>query len=269
MSIRMCLAALALTAACQNKPSKLDPDDPGLASATGPAAQPMRPHASTPPPAAHGGGAAPAAQPGDAEVSGTVSETMDASEYTYAKLDRNGTQVWVAGPKTALRVGQAVGPMKGTLMQGFHSTTLNRTFDQIYFVGSFPTAGAAAANPHAATGGAPAAAPAAPIEKIEPAKGGVTVAQVFADKTKLSGKPVVVRGKVTKVNTGIMNKNWVHVQDGTGTAGTNDLLVTTAPDVTAKVGDVVTVRGTVSVDKDFGGGYKYAVLVEDATLAQN
>lgn len=267
----MCLAALALTAACQNQPSKLDKDDPGFASATGPAAQPMRPHPSTTTPApAHGGAgaAAAAAQPGDDEVAGTVVETMDASEYTYAKLDRNGTQVWVAGPKTALRVGQAIGPVKGTLMQGFQSTTLNRTFDQIYFIGSFPGGAGAAANPHAAP--APAATPpAAPIEKIEPAKGGMTVAQVFADKAKLSGKPVVVRGKVTKVNTGIMNKNWVHVQDGTGAAGTNDLLVTTAPDVIAKVGDVVTVRGTVSVDKDLGGGYKYAVLVEDATLAQN
>jgi hypothetical protein len=149
-------------------------------------------------------------------------------------------------------------------MPGFHSDTLNRTFDQIYFVDRYSVAGGAIPNPHAGSAAVVQATANAPTEKIAPAPGGVTVATVFADKAKLSGKPVAVRGKITKVNNGILGKNWLHLQDGTGAAGTNDLLVTTQ--ATAKVGDIVTARGTLALDKDFGAGYKYAVLLEDATI---
>lgn len=89
-----------------------------------------------PPAAAPHAATAPAAVQGDA-VSGTVVETMDAAGYTYAQLDRNGTKVWVAGPTTKLAVGIKLAPMTGSLMTAFHSNTLNRTFDQIYFVGSY------------------------------------------------------------------------------------------------------------------------------------
>ena len=216
--------------------------------------------------------AAPAA--GDQQVSGTVVETMDAAGYTYAKLDRGTGQVWVAGPETKLTVGTVVGAVDGTLMPGFHSDTLNRTFEQIYFINSFPIAGsappnphagsAAAANPHAGSAAAPTGK--APlIEKVEPAAGGQTIAQVFAGKATLVGKPVVIRGKVVKVNNGILGRNWFHIQDGTGAAGTNDLTITSA--ATAALGDIVVVRGTLAANKDFGAGYKYELLVEDATFA--
>ena len=201
----------------------------------------------------------PSQEPAGDGVSGTVVETMDASAYTYALLERGGQKVWVAGPQTKLAVGAVIGPVSGSPMPGFHSDTLNRTFDQIYFISAFPVVGGAPANPH------PSAPPVASIEKIEPAQGGTTVGKIFDDKAKLAGKAVTVRGKVTKVNNGILGKNWVHLEDGTGGAGTNDLMVTTS--ATAKVGDVVVVRGKVAVDKDFGAGYQYAVLVEDATLA--
>ena len=67
-------------------------------------------------------------------VSGTVVETMDSGGYTYAKLDDGGKQVWVAGPQTSLAVGMKIGKTSGQLMPGFHSSTLNRTFDELYFV---------------------------------------------------------------------------------------------------------------------------------------
>lgn len=200
----------------------------------------------------------PTPAPSDGQLSGTVVETMDSGGYTYAKIDRGGSAVWIAGPATKLAVGTKVNATGGTLMTGFRSETLQRTFDQIYFVSSFPGA-APAGEPHVASHGTEL------VEKVEPAAGGQTVAAVFAGKATLTGKPVIVRGKVVKLNTGIMGRNWVHLRDGTGSAGTNDLLVTTA--ATAAVGDVVVARGTLSTDKDFGGGYKYDVLIEDATLA--
>ncbi|MDQ3339083.1 MAG: DNA-binding protein [Myxococcota bacterium] len=204
--------------------------------------------------------APPTNEPAADEVSGTVSETMDAGGYTYALLDHNGKKVWVAGPQTKLAIGTVIDPVRGSAMPGFRSDTLDRTFDQIYFISSFPIAGgAAAANPHMD----PRAATS--IEKVKPFPGGTTVGKIFEDKATLAGKAVVVRGKVTKVNNGILGRNWVHLQDGTGGAGTNDLMVTTS--ATTAVGDVVVVRGKVAVDKDFGGGYRYAVLVEDASFA--
>lgn len=61
-----------------------------------------------------------------------------------------------------------------------------------------------------------------------------------------------------------MGKNWLHLQDGSGVEGTNDLTVTTT--TTVKVGDVVLVNGVVSVDRDFGYGYSYDVIIEDAEV---
>ncbi len=190
---------------------------------------------------------------------------MDSGGYTYAKLDRPGGAVWAAGPETKLAVGTAVAPVQGALMTAFHSDTLNRTFDQIYFIPSFPVAGAAAAPTAMPATGTPPVTP-APVGKIDPAEGGQTIAQVFAAKATLGGKPVVVRGQVVKLNEGILGRNWLHLQDGTGAAGTNDLTVTYATGTVAK-GDVVVVRGTVAIDQDFGAGYKYDLIVENATIA--
>ncbi|MDD5772422.1 MAG: hypothetical protein PHX78_03035 [bacterium] len=93
----------------------------------------------------------------------------------------------------------------------------------------------------------------------------VKVADIFAKKGELNGKNITVHGKVVKVNMGIMGKNWIHLQDGTGAAGTNDITITT--DGQAKVEDKIVVTGTVVTDKDFGSGYKYAVIIENATVA--
>ena len=121
----------------------------------------------------------------------------------------------------------------------------------------------------ASTGSEGAKAPATsdPI-KVEKAKGAdaYTVSETHEKAGKLDKKTVVIRGKVVKVSKGIMGKNWVHLRDGSGDPGkgTNNLVVTTQDD--PKVGDVVTAKGTLYKDKDFGAGYKYQVIVEEATV---
>ena len=87
-----------------------------------------------------------------------------------------------------------------------------------------------------------------------------TIAAVYKDKAALSGKAVTVQGKVVKVNNGIMGRNFLHVQDGSGDKTTNDLTVTSKQ--TANIGDQVTVTGNVVLNKDFGAGYAYPLLVE-------
>ncbi len=110
-------------------------------------------------------------------------------------------------------------------------------------------------------------APAAPkldFSKIVKPKGGKTVREVYQEKVKLKGKRVTLRGKVVKYHEAIMGKNWLHLRDGTGKDPANDLTVTTQ--AKAKVGDTVLVEGTVMLDKDFGAGYTYDVIIEEAKV---
>jgi hypothetical protein len=105
------------------------------------------------------------------------------------------------------------------------------------------------------------------VEPVEPADGGVTVAEIWAETAKLTGTSITVRGRVVKFNGGILGTNWIHLQDGTGSTadGTHDLTVTTLG--TASVGDVVTATGTLHTNQDFGAGYTYAVMLKDAEVA--
>ena len=112
---------------------------------------------------------------------------------------------------------------------------------------------------------APKAVAEVDLTGIAKAEGGKTVAEVFAEKDALAGKPVTFRGKVVKTNPDIMGKNWLHVRDGSGAEGTNDLTITTAGTL-PNVGDTVVVTGNVSLNKDFGMGYAYDVLIEDAQV---
>ena len=94
----------------------------------------------------------------------------------------------------------------------------------------------------------------------------LTVAAIYKDKATLAGKTISVQGKVVKVNGGIMGRNWVHVQDGTGDAKKdNNNLVVTSKQI-AKVGDQVTISGVVAINRDFGSGYSYPLLIEEASI---
>ncbi len=134
-----------------------------------------------------------------------------------------------------------------------------------------PVATAEAPSPHGAQmgqgghpGGPISAATEVDLSGIVKVDGGNTIAEIYERKGDLAGQEVVFRGKVVKFNAGIMGKNWIHLQDGTGGEGTNDLTVTT--DGFAEVGDTVVIRGTAALDKDFGYGYKYGLIVEDAQV---
>lgn len=215
--------------------------------------------------------------------SGKVTETTNASSYTYVLVDTGTNKLWAAANRFPVKVGDVVTVPDSEPMINFHSTTLNRDFPVIYFTGNIRVAGAAAVegklpDGHPAIGGAPAAglpeghpaiggkptAVAIDFTGLKPAKDGKTIEQIYASSAKLSGKSVIVRGKVVKYNADIMGKNWVHIQDGTGGPVSNDILVTTT--AVAKRGDTVLVEGKVALNKDFGAGYKYDLLIEDAKV---
>jgi hypothetical protein len=137
---------------------------------------------------------------------------------------------------------------------------------------SSPGSGAAAPGTPPVTGPATSPHPmpttsTAPVDVsgIAKAEGGRTVAEVFAEKDQLAGKPVVFRGKVVKSNPGILGKNWIHVRDGSGAEGANDITVTTVS-AQPNVGDTVLVAGAVVLNKDYGMGYQYDVIIDDADV---
>ena len=193
---------------------------------------------------------------------------MNASTYTYVKVKTGAGEIWAASSQFDVKVGDRVTVPLESPMENFHSQSLDRDFPLIYFASRISREGeqAPAAGAQMPPGHPPASTAPAVTERIAPPEGGKSVAAVWADRKGLAGKTVTVRGKVVKFNGGIMGRNWVHLQDGSGQADdrTNDLTVTT--DAVVKVGDVVTVTGTVVVDKDFGSGYSYAVLVENAKI---
>jgi len=217
---------------------------------------------------------APASQPfaaGGQAIGGIVVSTSDVSSYTYVQIDTGDGVIWAAGPRTEVKEGDQVLIGDATPMPDFYSPSMDRRFELIYFASWIRVHGkdAAPAPPHAAAGAAPGGEQAAAevdVSGIERPDGGLTVAEIIEQRAALAGKPVTLRGKVVKYNAGIMGKTWIHVRDGTSSAGGANDLTVTAPSANAAVGDTVLVRGTVALDRDFGYGYRYDVLIEDATV---
>jgi len=203
-------------------------------------------------------------QDDDASLSGKVLETMDSGGYTYVNIQKKGKSKWVAVPQTKVTVGQQISFAPGLVMMDFKSNTLGRTFDSIVFSTGI-------AGPESKVSGHKSSevkqAVAGTI-KVEKAAGpnAYTVAELYQKSAALDKKGIVVKGKVVKVSQAIMGKNWVHIQDGSGDAskGSNNIIATTQD--LPSVGDVVTANGTLYKDKDFGSGYKYAVIVEEANI---
>lgn len=227
----------------------------------------------------------------DMPIKGKIIETMNAGGYTYLKIDTGSSQPWVAIPQSQVKVGDEVTCNPGMAMGNFTSKTLNRTFDSIVFssgiVGSTGAAGhggmtggddsfssaVQAEGGHPATeasqagsgGSLGAMTPYAEVA-VEKAAGenGYTIEEIFAKTKELDGKTVRIQGKVVKYSPMIMGRNWIHIQDGTGDPmnNTHDLVITTTEE--AKSGDVITVEGVLAFNKDFGAGYKYVAIVEEA-----
>jgi len=193
-----------------------------------------------------------------------VQEVLQASAYTYIKVKEGDKDYWMAMSKGDPKVGGTYYYQSALEMKDFTSRDLSRTFDTIYFVQAISDSPVTTKKKDAPSSPHGKKNPVVKTEKIsvEPAKGGITIAELFSHKDVHSGKTVKVRGQVTKFNANIMGKNWLHLQDGTEASGDYDLTVTTKDEV--KVGDIVTFEGKISLNKDFGAGYAYKVIMEDA-----
>lgn len=202
-----------------------------------------------------------------------VSEVIQATSYTYLKVKDNAGEKWMAVTKQDVNTGDVFYYDEALQMTNFHSKDLDRTFDVIYFVnqisknpigngpvGGMQGMGGMMGNPHS---GKVETGQNSNIQ-LEKSDGEITISEIFGNRTDFSGKEVEIRGVVVKVNKQIMGKNWIHIQDGTNSNGKFDLTITTQD--LAEVNDEVTFKGKITLEKDFGAGYFYDVILEDATL---
>jgi hypothetical protein len=217
---------------------------------------------------------------GDAPLTGTVLETMDSGGYTYLRLKTSGGEVWAAVRQAAVEKGSQVTVVNGLTMDGFESKTLKRKFEHIVFgsLGSGAASGAPAsgaqtnpqalaaiAAPHAGVASGTADVGEIDVKKAE-GLDARTVAEIYAGRSSLKDTRVSVRGKVVKYNPGIMGRNWIHLRDGSGSRDKRDDDITVTTTETAAVGEVVVARGTLRLDRDFGAGYAYPVILENAQI---
>ena len=229
-----------------------------------------------------------------AAFSGKVMEKQDVSTYTYVRLDDGaGNQIWAAVPQTQVEIGEEVALKGGTVMTNFNSKTLNRTFESIIFAsglvrgsenkttrtpgganGKSAEAVQSATGPHGMTSQSSSGSTRAIVSfsgvKVEKstAQNGYTVGELFAKAVNLNDQKVTVKGRVVKISPNIMGKNWIHIQDGTGdpTTNTHDLVVTSSAIVEKDT--VISLEGILAAGKNFGSGYRYDVLIEDAVVVK-
>jgi hypothetical protein len=198
---------------------------------------------------------------------GTVAETLNSGGYVYMKLEEGQ---WIAANTFAVNKGDKVKYSGAMEMNDFHSKSLDRTFESILFVSEagLVSDDSAVKTPAKLPGNAdkvakPTAAPAA--GEIKPLAEGKTIADIFVESDQLKEQMVSLNAKVIKINKHIMGRNWITLQDGTGTEPQNKLLATSQEEVSP--GDIMIVKGTVKTDVDLGYGYHYEVMLEEATFS--
>jgi len=202
-----------------------------------------------------------------------VTEVVQATSYSYLKVKENFGERWVAVSKQDIKVGDVYYYNDALQMTNFKSKDLDRTFDVIYFVSQISKTPLAQANKMPMTQnsmgmqqqhtGKVETKKESTITLEKPASE-ITLAMVFENREKYSAEEFEIRGVVVKVNKEVMGRNWIHIQDGTSYNGTFDLTITTQE--IAEVNDEVTFKGKLTLKKDFGAGYFYEMIMENAVL---
>lgn len=203
---------------------------------------------------------------GDGLVNAKVKTVEQVANYTYLEVKAKGPAYWVALPTTEIAVGSVVSFRGGMLMEDFNSKELNRTFDKILFLEGLEGDSPSGMDMMAGS----SSGSKLQVEKletnVEAMEGSVSIGDIYADPAKFEGKTIIVSGEVAKYNPAIMNRNWIHVQDGTEFEGKYDLTITSSEPF--EVGQVVSIQGVIALNRDFGAGYSYEVLLEQATAVK-
>ncbi|MCB0548977.1 MAG: SH3-like domain-containing protein [Phaeodactylibacter sp.] len=193
----------------------------------------------------------------------TVEEALNTERYTYLFVSEEGEQFWIAIPRSEVKKGEVCYFRGGIMKKDFFSQEFNRVFETVYLVSEFwkEPSGGGLEGAHANLQGG-GAIPDLEVKNLKRAEGAIKLSELFSNKEKYNNRMIKVTGKCVKVNPRIMNRNWVHLRDGSGEG--LDLTVTTMEDI--PLGATVTMEGIIALDKDFGAGYRYDLIMEDAVL---
>jgi hypothetical protein len=194
-----------------------------------------------------------------------VDEVLNTERYTYLNVSENETKYWIAISKREVKVGDTYYFKGGLLKKNFFSQEYNRVFETMYLVSNFwkqPSSDEAALDQTFAELRMKEGQTDLEVGNIAPAEGAITLAELFKNKEQYANQLIKVTGKCVKVNPRIMNRNWVHIQDSSDEE--LDLTITTAENI--PLGAVVTLEGTIALNKDFGAGYRYDIIMEGAVV---
>jgi hypothetical protein len=195
----------------------------------------------------------------------TVEEAVHAAGYTYLLVSEGRNKQWIAVTEMDVEIGSTYYYQGGLKMANFKSRELDRVFESVIFLDQISleppssTKEISVSEAHSAT---------IPVDKLDisiaVAQDGITIADLASDLKSYDGKTVRIQGQVTKYNADIMDKNWIHIQDGTEHNGTYDLTITSG--IAVETGDILTFEGKIALNKDFGFGYFYEIIMEEAVI---
>ena len=204
--------------------------------------------------------------PADHKV--TAIEVIDVDSYTYLRVEEEGKKFWMAITSRPIETGNQYYYKGGMMMYGFTSKQLDRTFDSIMFIKDFADHAFAANGDNTKDYKQEKSASVQNNISIDVPKDGISLAELYKNKDQYNGKSVIVKGVVVKLNEMIMGKNWIHLQDGTNYQDFNDLTITTEEAIVFSLDDTITFHGTITLNKDFGAGYKYEIIMEEGQLVK-
>jgi len=190
-----------------------------------------------------------------------VVDLIQTNDYTYLNVKEGESTFWIAIPKMEIAKGEMLYFSQSMMMKNFKSPTLGRTFESVLFVQDARKSSDPNSMLNAHDNKQEQTKENIDVEPVSPDK---TIAKIYANKKELSGKIVKVRGEVVKYNPNIMQRNWIHIQDGSGSKDNYDLAITSQDAV--NLGDIIIVEGTLAIDKDFGAGYFFPVILENAKV---
>ncbi|NNE26728.1 MAG: hypothetical protein HKN09_07780, partial [Saprospiraceae bacterium] len=191
-----------------------------------------------------------------------VVQKLPTEKYVYLEVVEQSDTFWIATRKQDVDINGIYFYREGLLKTRFESKEFNRIFDTIYLVSNIVPSN------HGNTGtqeqviktDAPSQAPVTNRVK----EGSILIKDLLEQQEELEGEVVQLTGMCTKVNPNIMGRNWVHLKDGS--ADDFDLVITTNQRVME--GETLTMQGVVVLNKDFGAGYRYNLILEEGKRQQ-
>jgi len=187
-----------------------------------------------------------------------VLEVLPTDKYVYMRVSEGNQEFWLATGKQPVEIGDRFQFTDGLLKTNFESKEYNRVFEKLYLVSRMTPLGGPATK---STDKGKTSLENISTDEVVPAEGSIAIADIIENPSKYDGKQVQVTGKCTKLNANIMGRHWIHLKDGSN--DDYDFVVTS--DQAIPEGHVVTMAGTISLDRDFGSGYRYEILMENAT----